>query len=59
MFWVDKCLDAILWVMEMKLHKMLVKMKLVLYGNTRSHELNRNMENHQENSATTVHMALA
>jgi hypothetical protein len=33
-------------VMEMKLYKMLVKIKLVLYGNTRSHELNRNMENH-------------
>jgi hypothetical protein len=30
MFWVDKCLDAILWVMEMKLYKMLVKIKLVL-----------------------------
>jgi hypothetical protein len=33
-------------VMEMKLYKMLVKIKLVIYGNTRSHKLNRNMENH-------------
>jgi hypothetical protein len=59
MFWVDKCLDDILWVMEIKLYKMLVKIMLVLYGNTRSHELNRNMENHPGNSATTIHMALA
>jgi hypothetical protein len=30
MLWVVKCLDAILWVMEIKLYKMLVKIKLVL-----------------------------
>jgi hypothetical protein len=33
-------------VMEMKLYKMLVRIKLVFYGNTRSYKLNRNMENH-------------
>jgi acyl dehydratase len=46
MFLVDKCLDAILWVVEMKLYKMLVTIKLVLYGTTRSHKLNWNMKNH-------------
>jgi hypothetical protein len=31
----------------MELYKMMVKIKLVLYGITRSHELNPNMDNHQ------------
>jgi hypothetical protein len=46
MFWVDNCLVALLWGDGNETLQNVIKIKLVLYGNTRSHELNQNMENH-------------